>query len=339
MTVQDEGVYQYINEESTAVKRYTQLSSDVVLSATQNDEIHSGALKTIQASKFTHDSDKAVTLHGTSSSSSGARLSAADALDTADQQMEGEEMSSDDEDDECAVLDPQPLAGLFSRLAKGDKKRAAVSSDGPAKRPKTAVGNVPTSAVTAGVPNPKAKAKAKGKSTRNRSGEADGGNGNAPGELDDLLEVEPKGDFASEDAALLSSYVAQTKDLMKLDVSKSDDQTFTPWFKDRTAKLNELKGGINTKKSHWVAAKVIVPALSTRWMKSSNVSMTHLALSSVFRTLPLRGESFTMTWSTALTKIVPMTQVLRRGNGAFAQWLWRTGIHAVTITLHKVFCH
>lgn len=224
----DDGVYEYLDEQSMTVSRSTRLNNpDATLAPEQNDTIHGVALKQLQSSRFAVDAEKALMAPSSSSHSGGDGYCPPneDEHPMSHQDGDGDNEDDDDMDD----LDPQPFSMLFQRLAKPDsKKRAVQQSSNPSAASKR-------QRMTGAGPNTT--------SRRNRT--------TTPRGDDGIPEVEPyiddSTDQGREDASLIQSYILQFRSLKHLDCAGSDDQSFAPWIRTRSQKLQDLKTGIRFK--------------------------------------------------------------------------------------------
>ena len=228
---QDEGVYTYIDQSAAKVLRTTRMNNpDVVLSAEQNDVIHSVALKQIAGSRFAADAGKATTVNTTpvATGSSGDTFAAHASGHAAASAADDEDEDMEDEDDTC--LDPQPFASLFGRMARPDaKERAAPTSS-----------NAPATAAAK-------KAKTTQQQRKAKTAKGDVEMDEAPGDLFGLGRLDLTSDQGKEDSALVEGYIKQYKKLKALDAAGMDDQTFGPWSRSRIQKLQELRAGIKSK--------------------------------------------------------------------------------------------
>lgn len=225
--VQDEGVYEYINESSTQCDRTNVLTSSTVLSADQNDRIHTAAMKNL--GKMGGDDSNAVVISGASSSRFGAAAAASSDVDVAEGRTG--DLGSDEEEEDSHMLDPSPFSKLFSRMkgACGNQQQKRPSGKAIAQ-PK-------------GEPNKKKSRNTGGGgggAGRNRKRSQEGASVADGGEDFGLKAPVPTGD---EDSTLVASYQSQLDQLQQLDADGSADGTFLPWCRSRMSKLTELKQG------------------------------------------------------------------------------------------------
>lgn len=240
----DEGIYEYIDEQSVGVRRSSRLNNpDVALSGFQNDMIQQTAVKEVMASKFASESEKACAVSaprvGFAGSGFGADLAGQEPGAVGAGVCEEREEDEDEEmEEQERLLNPQPFGALFERLSRPEKKRTAPSS---AKEPATTA--TTSSANKKQRRNQDAATASNGANKRRNLG-VQGGDG-----ADKSNRGERGGVGAgTEDETILTSYITQFKELQSLDAPRSDDQSFAAWYKNRAQKLNELKSGIQAKK-------------------------------------------------------------------------------------------
>ena len=310
----DDGEFTYIDQTATKVTRNTRLNNpDVTLSEDQNDVIHAVAMKQMATSRFATDGDKAQRVpsmfmpSGTASSSMCAPASAATA-------MSDEECDEEDDDDEMPdmSLDPKPFQGLFSRMAKPEKKRpaaaaaAAPSSAATAKRLRTGAGNAPPAAD---------KPTNKGKGQRNKGRTPD----EAPGDSFGLQKLDLNTEQGKEDSALIENYLKQFRGLKHLNAPKWDDQCFVPWIKTRGTKLQELKSAIKMKQKSLKRRKEDHQMSTNRWRRLLRRSVIAWHSSSDWEAQLVQRVANSMTsYSSALKMMQTMNQRLKSGSVAFA---------------------
>lgn len=215
---QDEGVYEYIDEDTTSVDRQTLLNTpDVVLSANQNDTIHSAAIRQLGR---VCDASRAVTLRGGSAGSSTDVFVDGDALlETSTDTPKPSDANEEEGEPEDEADHTNPFMKLLARIGPVKKRKAA---DGPTTQvPKEAKNNK----------------RHREEKFRKRRAAPD----EKPQPTEPVTPTPPT--VPKEDQELLESYMAQLEDLQKLDASSSADTSFNPWAKTRQSKLNELKSG------------------------------------------------------------------------------------------------
>lgn len=266
---QDEGVYEYVNEDTMAVDRATTMNdTEVTVAADQTDVVHQAVLGQFNRAS---SSGVAAKVSGTS-----LRCGSVQAADVAgDEKGETDSQNPDsDEEESHLLLDPQPFAGIMGRLGLlGGRAPSATPTAAPAatqKRTAAASANGSTSAQAASGPSAK-KAKASSSNTK-KNPVHEAGDASAPAKkrskesmppqepsrvkaeptspnADHADEFQAPSGFGPEDSKMLSNYYDLIREVGNLDVKPgTDDGDFNQWAKGHVSKISELRRSILGKK-------------------------------------------------------------------------------------------